>query len=74
MAAGGAPEDTGAALPGPRLQCTGALLLEGADSSILSHVAVDRLGKLKLLKSPGYLVMRKLAHLNEDVTLQKPFE
>lgn len=36
VAAGGAPEDTGAALPGPRLQCTGALLLEGAESSILS--------------------------------------
>lgn len=41
MAAGGAPEDTGAALPGPGLQRTGALLLGGAEQSILSHVAVD---------------------------------
>lgn len=67
VAAGGAPEDTGAALPGPRLQCTGVLLLEGAESSILSHVTVDRLGNLNLLQSPGYLDKWKLTHLNEDV-------
>lgn len=74
VAAGGAPEDTGAALPGPRLQCTGALLLEGAESSILSHVAVDRLGNLKLLQSPGYLDKWKSAHLNEDVPSLKPLK
>lgn len=74
VAAGGAPEDTGAALPGPRLQCTGALLLEGAESSVLSHVAVDRLGNLKLLQSPGYLDKWKSAHLNEDVASLKPLK
>lgn len=48
VAAGGAPEDTGAALPGPGLQHTGALLPGGAERSTLSHVAIDRDGNLKL--------------------------
>lgn len=80
LAAGGAPEDTGAALPGPGLQRTGALLLGGAEQSILSRVAFDGVGDLKLVpgsRKPGHeetwtcgnLDMWKPAHLNEDVAL-----
>ena len=61
VAAGGAPEDTGAALPGPGLQRTGALLLGGAERSILSRVAVDRVGNLKL--APG---SRKSGHVESS--------
>ena len=69
MAAGGAPEDTGAALPGPGLQRTGALLLGRAERSILSCVAVDRVGNLKSAPGSRNLDMWKPAHLNEDVAL-----
>lgn len=51
MAAGGAPEDTRTALPGSGLQCTGVLLLGGAEGSIHFCVAVDRVDNLKLV--PG---------------------
>lgn len=47
VAAGGAPEDPGAALPGPGLQCTGALLLGGTEQSNLSRMDVDRVDNLK---------------------------